>query len=110
MIRNFWVKNYLSISDKQELNFVTKSSASELAVEMPDGTCLYKLGVLYGSNASGKSNMLWALDEVFHLLTYPKANANMKISRMYSICSCQKMNQRKCLSLFMPMEYAMTTR
>lgn len=81
MIRNFWVKNYLSISDKQELNFVTKSSASELAVEMPDGTCLYKLGVLYGSNASGKSNMLWALDEVFHLLTYPKANANMKISR-----------------------------
>ena len=25
--------------------------------------------------------MLWALDEVFHLLTYPKANAKMKISR-----------------------------
>ena len=81
MIRNFWVKNYLSIDDKQELNFVTKGSASELAAEMPDGTCLYKLGVLYGSNASGKSNMLWALDEVFHLLTYPKANAKMKISR-----------------------------
>ena len=81
MIRNFWVKNYLSIDDKQELNFVTKGSASELATEMPDGTCLYKLGVLYGSNASGKSNMLWALDEVFHLLTYPKANAKMKISR-----------------------------
>ncbi|WP_294163503.1 hypothetical protein, partial [uncultured Senegalimassilia sp.] len=29
----------------------------------------------------GKSNMLWALDEVFNLLTYPKANANMKIPR-----------------------------
>ena len=71
----------MSIDDKQELNFVTKGSASELAAEMPDGTCLYKLGVLYGSNASGKSNMLWALDEVFHLLTYPKANAKMKISR-----------------------------
>lgn len=81
MIRNFWVKNYLSIGDRQELNFVTKGSASELAMEMPDGTCLYKLGVLYGSNASGKSNMLWALDEVFNLLTYPKANANMKIPR-----------------------------
>lgn len=81
MIRNFWVKNYLSINDKQELNFVCKGSESELVAEMPDGTCLYKLGVLYGSNASGKSNMLWALDEVFHLLAFPKANANMKISR-----------------------------
>ena len=49
MIRNFWVKNYLSIGDKQELNFVAKGSASELVAEMPDGTCLYKLGVLYGS-------------------------------------------------------------
>lgn len=81
MIRNFWVKNYLSIGDKQELNFVAKGSASELVAEMPDGTYLYKLGVLYGSNASGKSNMLWALDEVFHLLAYPKGNANMKITR-----------------------------
>ena len=77
MIRNFWVKNYLSIGDKQELNFVAKGSASELVAEMPDGTYLYKLGVLYGSNASGKSNMLWALDEVFHLLAYPKGNANI---------------------------------
>lgn len=81
MIRNFWVKNYLSIGEKQELNFVSKGPASELVAKMPDGTCLYKLGVLYGSNASGKSNILWALDEVFHLLTYPKANANTKISR-----------------------------
>ena len=81
MIRSFWVKNYLSIGDKQELNFVAKGPVSELVAEMPDGTCLYKLGVLYGSNASGKSNMLWALDEVFHLLTYPKGNANMKITR-----------------------------
>lgn len=81
MTRSFWVKNYLSIGDKQELNFVAKGSVSELVAEMPDGTCLYKLGVLYGSNASGKTNMLWALDEVFHLLAYPKGNANMKITR-----------------------------
>jgi len=81
MIRSFWVQNYLSIGNKQELNFIAKGSDSELVAEMPDGTCLYKLGILYGSNASGKSNMLWALEEVFHLLAYPKANANMKISR-----------------------------
>jgi len=56
MIREFWVKNFLSIRDKQELNLVAKSTESELVSQMPDGTFLYKLGVLYGSNASGKSN------------------------------------------------------
>lgn len=101
MIRNFWVKNYLSISDKQELNFVTKSSASELAVEMPDGTCLYKLGVLYGSNASGKSNMLWALDEVFHLLTFSNSLlASMK--RMLSSSLRHFLNTKIQVGMLVP--------
>ncbi|MCI5777270.1 MAG: ATP-binding protein [Bacteroidales bacterium] len=41
---------------------------------------LYKLGVLYGSNASGKSNMLIALNEVFRLLVHPLSDANRAIS------------------------------
>ena len=52
MIRNFWVKNYLSIGDKQELNFVAKGSASELVAEMPDGTCLYKRSEEHTLNSS----------------------------------------------------------
>ena len=60
MIRDFWVKNYLSICDKQELSFVAKGPSSELVTEVADGVFLYKLGILYGSNASGKSNMLIA--------------------------------------------------
>ena len=51
MIRDFWVKNYLSIRDKQELSFVTKGPSSELVTEVADGVFLYKLGILYGSNA-----------------------------------------------------------
>ena len=31
MIRDFWVKNYLSIRDKQELSFVAKGPSSELS-------------------------------------------------------------------------------
>ena len=54
MIRDFWVKNYLSIRDKQELDFVAKGPSSELVTEVADGVFLYKLGILYGSNASGK--------------------------------------------------------
>lgn len=80
MIRDFWVKNYLSIRDKQELNFQAKGPASELVTEVADGFFLYKLGILYGSNASGKSNMLIALNEVFRLLVLPKSDAARKIT------------------------------
>lgn len=80
MIRDFWVKNYLSIRDKQELSFLAKGPASELVTEISEGVFLYKLGILYGSNASGKSNMLIALNEIFHLLIQPKYDAAKKIN------------------------------
>ena len=79
MIRDFWVKNYLSIRDKQELSFLAKGPASELVTEVSDGVFLYKLGILYGSNASGKSNMLIALNEVFRLLIQPQYDAAVEI-------------------------------
>lgn len=79
MIRDFWVKNYLSIRDKQELSFLAKGPSSELVTEVADGVFLYKLGVLYGANASGKSNMLIALNEVFRLLVLPKSDATQRI-------------------------------
>lgn len=79
MIRDFWVKNYLSIRDKQELSFVAKGPSSELVTGVADGVFLYKLGILYGSNASGKSNMLIAMNEVFRLLIMPKSDATVGI-------------------------------
>ena len=80
MIRDFWVKNFLSIRDKQELSFVAKGPASELVTEITDGVFLYKLGILYGSNASGKSNMLIALDQIFHILIQSRHDATKGIS------------------------------
>ena len=82
MIRNFWVKNYLSIRDKQELSFVAKGPSSELVTEVADGVFLYKLGILYGSNASGKSNMLIALYKVFSILVHPKSKVTSEINRI----------------------------
>ena len=79
MIREFWVKNYLSIRDKQELSFLAKGPASELVTELSEGVFLYKLGILYGSNASGKSNMLIALNEIFSLLIQPQHDATKEI-------------------------------
>ena len=80
MIRDFWVKNYLSIRDKQELSFLAKGPSSELVAEVTEGVFLYKLGILYGSNASGKSNMLIALNEVFRLLIQPKSDTAQRIN------------------------------
>lgn len=81
MIREFWVKNYLSIRDKQCLDFVAKGPASELVSEVVPGVFLYKLGILYGSNASGKSNMLVALNTVFRLLVFTKTETTLKIEK-----------------------------
>lgn len=79
MIREFKVKNYLSIREKQELNFLAKGPSTELVTEVAEGVFLYKLGILYGSNASGKSNMLIALNEAFRLLALPQSDANQGI-------------------------------
>ncbi len=83
MIREFWVKNYLSIRDKQGLNFVAKGPASELVSEVAPGVFLYKLGILYGGNASGKSNMLAALNTVFNLLGRPQYFATQEITQYH---------------------------
>lgn len=79
MIREFWVKNYLSIRDKQELSFLAKGPSSELVTEVSENVFLYKLGILYGANASGKSNMLIAINEVFHLLIQHQVDATVGV-------------------------------
>ena len=69
MIREFWADNYKSIRDKQILNFECKNNEDSVAsVEMSNGMRLNKLGIIYGANASGKSNILYALQNVFDIL------------------------------------------
>ncbi|MBR2195232.1 MAG: ATP-binding protein [Salinivirgaceae bacterium] len=68
MIRDFWVENYLSIRDRQSISFVSKSASDFLNVEVAPGVFLNKLGIMYGANASGKSNMLYAIQNIFSVL------------------------------------------
>ncbi len=79
MIREFFVQNYRSIRDRQGLNLVAKGPESELVAKVTDGSFIYKLGIFFGHNASGKSNILLALNEVFKLLVSPKSDANEEI-------------------------------
>lgn len=65
MIQEFRVSNFLSFKEEAVLNFeATKDEAleKELVVEVAPGVRLLRLAVVYGANASGKSNLLAAID------------------------------------------------
>ena len=69
MIREFWTENYLSIRNRQCLNFEAAGDNRDwIGTEVTEGMSLNKVGVIFGPNASGKSNMLKALKNVFSLL------------------------------------------
>ena len=80
MIREFWVENFYSIKERQTLNFEAKGNTDSFAsVMVDDKVRLNKIAILYGANASGKSNILYALQTVFRLLITPKSTRNKKI-------------------------------
>ncbi len=65
MIAEFKIKNFLSLRDEQTLSFIPTNddtSRDNYTEEVADGVSLLKIGCIYGSNASGKTNILQALD------------------------------------------------
>ncbi len=65
MIQEFKIKNYLSFRDEAVLSFETtndKAIEEPYVVEVAPGVKLLRFGLVYGSNASGKSNLISALD------------------------------------------------
>ena len=65
MIQEFKVRNYLSFKDEAIFSFeATKDTFAEdyQVVEVAQDVRLLRFGIVYGANASGKSNLLSALD------------------------------------------------
>ena len=65
MILEFKIENFLSFRKEQVLSFEPSSSKdyeSQYCAEVKDGVKVLKLGLLYGANASGKTNLLKALE------------------------------------------------
>lgn len=71
MILQFKVKNFLSIRDEQTLDFTasTDKTYEKYAVVKIKNVRISKLGIIYGPNASGKSNILKALYWLFMFTT-----------------------------------------
>lgn len=64
MIAEFKVKNFLSIKSEQTLSFEPTADTlmkEEYTVEVKEGVRLLKMALIYGANASGKTNILLAL-------------------------------------------------
>lgn len=70
MISEFTVENFFSIKSAQKISFEPSSDtfmSDEYTYEVKEGVRLLKIGIIYGANASGKSNILDAF-EFFRML------------------------------------------
>ncbi len=82
MIQEFSLKNFLSIKDKQTINFLASSDktlVNELTYEPKKGVKILKLLMIYGANASGKSNLLIAIQTLWMMLISPEDKESDKI-------------------------------
>ena len=64
MIAEFKIRNFYSLRDEQTLSFIPTNDDTSRDIyteEVADGVSLLKIGCIYGSNASGKTNILKAL-------------------------------------------------
>ena len=65
MIAEFKIRNFYSLRDEQTLSFIPTNDDTSRDIyteEVADGVSLLKIGFIYGANASGKTNILKALD------------------------------------------------
>lgn len=70
MISEFSIENFFSIKSVQKISFEPSSDtfmSDEYSYEVKKGVRLLKLGIIYGANASGKTNILNAI-EFFKML------------------------------------------
>lgn len=81
MILEFKYKNFRSAKDWQTLSFEASSDkvAEEYYCTTISDTKILKLGILFGANASGKTNVLLALDFLRRMAISPKINKTQPI-------------------------------
>lgn len=88
MIKEFAVENFLSFKDREEISFeatADKTSEESLVYNIihpvsGSVTKILRATVIYGANASGKTNLLLALVNIFKLLFTPEKDKVSKIS------------------------------
>lgn len=86
MILEFCVSNYLSIKDEMKISFVATSlkeslpDANDLVSIPGTGVSLVRSAVIYGANASGKTNVLKAVAFYKHFIMDSFKNSQASLS------------------------------
>jgi AAA15 family ATPase/GTPase len=92
MILHFKVKNFRSYKD--EVTFSMEANASELKssnfIEFDNAADqrfkILKVALIYGANASGKTNIIRALYELLYLIQYkPKVNQSLRVNEVFKL-------------------------
>lgn len=81
MIAEFSIENFFSIKSPQKISFEPSSDAfmtDEYTYEVKEGVRLLKIGIIYGANASGKTNILKAIEFFSRLVLIMPQNRNEK--------------------------------
>ncbi len=77
MIEEIIFKNVLSFKEETAFSFEATSDTTfenQHVVTMPNGTRLLKLGIVYGPNAGGKSNLLYAISDLRDFMVFDPQN------------------------------------
>ena len=80
MLHEFTVGNFLSFKEKKTLSLVASSISDfkETNTIISDRQTLLKGAVLYGANASGKSNFIWAMSTMRRIVLFSFSQSSTK--------------------------------
>ena len=81
MVAEFTIENYFSIKSPQKISFEPSADtfmSDEYSYEVKEGVRLLKVGIIYGANASGKTNILNAFEFFRMLVLKMPADRNEK--------------------------------
>ena len=88
MILDFYVENFLSFDSRQEISFeasTDKTSEDSLIVKIRHPktgveTRVLRMSAIYGANASGKTNLLYAIADIWDKLYTPRSSKDEAIA------------------------------
>ncbi len=102
MISEFSVENFFSIKSNQKISFEPTTDtfmSDEYSYEIKKGGRLLKVGIIYGANASGKSNILNAIDFFRMLVLRMPKDRNEKTGVVPFMLDDNSRNERTKMSM-----------
>lgn len=114
MIKEFEVENYLSFKERQKISF--EATADKTAEEYlvytithpitGANTRILRANVVYGANASGKTNILIAIERIFRLMFTPMIDISDEITHIPFAANNSELTEMKVVFFIDGVEYS----